>query len=230
MIRDLKQELNMAFDCRELLTAFSIFDPRNIPSARPDREYYGLNELQVLSDFYGTDKQDKYTLHRTGEPLVNTVSALIDPSVLKQEYQEFKQEMYRLKAEYAARILAEAAKLQENTIKQTQEKSGKLEQRGNYGPSLLLHDLYRLQRNNVYPQCHKLLVLACLIPVGTASDERSISLLNDIKTELRSRLKNDTLENLMRIAIHKRELTDFEWNKVIAIFRDGWSPSCRFLI
>ena len=58
------------------------------------------------------------------------------------------------------------------------------------------------------------------LPIGTASVERSFSQMKLIKTRLRKRLSNLSLENLMKIAIEGTPLTDVDFKEIPCNFQE----------
>jgi hypothetical protein len=71
--------------------------------------------------------------------------------------------------------------------------------------TLLLNDNFGL--GELYPLILKLLSVAVVIPLSTAEVERVFSQVKLIKTEHRNRLKQETLENILKVKINcSREL------------------------
>jgi hypothetical protein len=71
--------------------------------------------------------------------------------------------------------------------------------------TLLLNDKFGL--GELYPLILKLLSVAVVIPLSTAEVERVFSQVKLIKTEHRNRLKQETLENILKVKINcNREL------------------------
>jgi hypothetical protein len=66
---------------------------------------------------------------------------------------------------------------------------------------------------DMFPQLTKLSTVAALIPVSTAECERAFSAMNRIKTNLRNRLKTQTLDCLMRISIEGPPVSDFNFER-----------------
>ena len=65
----------------------------------------------------------------------------------------------------------------------------------------------------------KLLNILLILPVGTATVERSFSDMKMIKTRLRNRLSDDNLQHLMRVAIEGLELKDVDFNAILEVFK-----------
>ena len=55
--------------------------------------------------------------------------------------------------------------------------------------------------SSLFPHLAKLASIAIIIPVSTADCERGFSCMNRVKTDLRNRLKTETLDQLLRISI-----------------------------
>ncbi|KAH3740819.1 hypothetical protein DPMN_047531 [Dreissena polymorpha] len=61
--------------------------------------------------------------------------------------------------------------------------------------------------------------LARIVPLETADCERSCSTQNDIKTSDRNRLSADRLNTLLRIAINKASVADFDNERAVGAWR-----------
>ena len=73
----------------------------------------------------------------------------------------------------------------------------------------------------IYPNLYYLYLLSQVIPVSTASVERCFSYLSLIKTSLRTRLSNRTLDSLLRCNLHGvPSFPDLDWEKIIDQFKD----------
>ena len=60
----------------------------------------------------------------------------------------------------------------------------------------------------------QLLAISLTLPVSTADCERGFSEMKITKTELRNRMKKETLVSLMRICIEGPHISDFDFFKV----------------
>ena len=60
-----------------------------------------------------------------------------------------------------------------------------------------------------FPNIHKLLVIACTLPITSAEAERTFSLLRRIKTHLRSTMTEERMSDLGVIAMHYKERIPF---------------------
>jgi hypothetical protein len=57
--------------------------------------------------------------------------------------------------------------------------------------------MVQTEKHGVFPLVYKLIELALLLPVPTASVERTFSAMNIIKRELRNKIEDDRLNDLM---------------------------------
>ena len=63
---------------------------------------------------------------------------------------------------------------------------------------------------SIFPQTYKLLQLLLIMPATSATAERSFSSLRHVKTYLRTTMKQDRLNHLMMIYIHKDKAINIE--------------------
>jgi hypothetical protein len=83
--------------------------------------------------------------------------------------------------------------------------------------TLLLNDKFGL--GELYPLILKLLSVAVVIPLSTAEVDRVFSQVKLIKTEHRNRLKQETLENILKVKINcSRELSYNILDSVVSRF------------
>ncbi len=73
----------------------------------------------------------------------------------------------------------------------------------------------------IFSETFKLIDIMLSIPVGTATAKRSFSEMKFIKTRLRSRLTEQNLARLMRIAIEGPELNEINFNEILDIFKQS---------
>ena len=79
----------------------------------------------------------------------------------------------------------------------------------------------------LFPNLSKIGAICLLIPVTTASVERSFSQMKLIKTRLRSSLNDKSLSNLMKIALESPdELTDSHLEEVVNV----WNRKSRRIV
>ena len=73
----------------------------------------------------------------------------------------------------------------------------------------------------IFPEIFKLLNTLLVLPVGTATFERSFSQMKLVKTRLRSRISDSNLPKLMRIAIEGPELSSIDFNEILDVFKES---------
>ncbi len=86
----------------------------------------------------------------------------------------------------------------------------------NHHPCKQSHGIYV----EFFIEIFKLLNIILVLPVGTASVERSFSYMKTIKTRLRNRISDTNLIHLMRIAIEGPELPAVNFNEILDIFKE----------
>ena len=77
-----------------------------------------------------------------------------------------------------------------------------------------------------YPWLVKVFLIIALVPIGSAECERMFSLMNRLKTDLRNRMKNGVLDNVMtvnRLGPSLPNLTDEDIDAMI----DHWKSGCK---
>ena len=86
--------------------------------------------------------------------------------------------------------------------------------------SLKHHDLWArmlVHRHDAYPLALRLVAISLLLPVDSSESERIFSLMNDIKTALRSRMNSKTPKNLML------------WHRMARKLEEDGSLSAKFM-
>ena len=73
----------------------------------------------------------------------------------------------------------------------------------------------------IFPEIFKLLNTLLVLPVGTATFERSFSQMKLVKTRLRSRISDSNLPKFMHIAIEGPELSFIDFNKILDVFKES---------
>ena len=82
----------------------------------------------------------------------------------------------------------------------------------------------RMQYQERYPWFLRLVLIILLVPIGSAECERMFSLMNRLKTDLRSRMKNGRLNDLMTVnRLAPSTLSDEELDELI----DFWEADCK---
>ena len=88
----------------------------------------------------------------------------------------------------------------------------------------------------IFPEMFKLLNIILILPVGTASVQRSVSYMKLIKTRIHNSHNSTTDRNLgrlMRIAIESPELSAVDFNEVLDIKKrkkEEFCPELPFII
>ena len=73
--------------------------------------------------------------------------------------------------------------------------------------------------SGIFPEIFKLINIILVLPVGTASVERSFSSMKQIKTRFRNRLSDINLARLMRIAIEGPKISAVDFNEVLEFLK-----------
>ncbi|XP_062569445.1 uncharacterized protein LOC134231501 [Saccostrea cucullata] len=80
-----------------------------------------------------------------------------------------------------------------------------------------------------YPAMYHLVLLSCLIPSSTACVERLFSLMNTICTPLRSCLKQQSLDNIIRIVSESSgSLTPRQLTRALEHFKSSKDKQLKF--
>ena len=72
--------------------------------------------------------------------------------------------------------------------------------------------MVELNRHTMFPLVYRLIELALLLPVATASVERAFSAMKIIKTELRNKMSDGWLNDLMVVYIEREILNELILN------------------
>ena len=72
-------------------------------------------------------------------------------------------------------------------------------------PAINLLITLRACNSRLYPNIHRLLLIACRLPITSAEAERSFSLLRRLKTYERSTMAEERLAHLSVIAMHYKD-------------------------
>ena len=157
----------------DLLVSSSVFNPAAFPTEERVLPDYGKKEVAALAEFYRTEATvDVGGVTFSSPPLINKDEILVEWRLFKRV---FLQE---------AKLVMEEKKTTKPTL---QEVKVHMEASGAY--------------SRIFPEIFKLLNILLVLPVGTATVERSFSHMKQIKTRLRNRLNDANLSHLMRIAI-----------------------------
>ena len=194
-INSLLSNINIRFSDTivKLLTSSSVFNPDLVPTQEESLAEYGKEELQALVDFYGEEAKVEFDgTTYISPPLVEREEVLAEWKVFKRAFsREIKEFMKKRK-------LTKPPSFQ--VIKVEMESS----------------EAYA----DIFPAIFRLMDIILSLPVGTATVERSFSQMKLVKTRLRSRLSDNTLPKLMRIAIEGPELSAVDFNEILAVFKE----------
>ncbi|XP_057496705.1 uncharacterized protein LOC130781516 [Actinidia eriantha] len=83
----------------------------------------------------------------------------------------------------------------------------------------LAQKLVQTKRRAVYPLIYRLLKLALILPVATASVERAFSALKIVKSCLRNRMGDQFLNDSLLVYIEKKRFNDISNNAIIDRFQ-----------
>ena len=81
-----------------------------------------------------------------------------------------------------------------------------------------LVDFLRIVPKGVFPQYRLLLQLYLTVPFSNATSERSFSALRRLKTYLRTRMNQETLNHAVILHVHKHELESINMDTVMKNF------------
>ena len=94
----------------------------------------------------------------------------------------------------------------------------KADLKGKDSRELLTALVQQTSLQHIFPNLHKLAVIALVIPMSSADCERGFSALKRIKTRLRNRLSNRILNHLLTISIEGPKLEEFDFEKAADIW------------
>ena len=188
-------------DSMDVFAALEILNPVAMPDDPALHRYYGIAELEVLSDWYGKARPAGGTTH---PPLVDPVELQI----------EWKPELFKetLKAH------KDAAKLYISS----KQKAGR--SRDDIIAELLTTS------NAVAPNIRTLLEIRAVRPSNTSMCECGFSEMKMIKTALRNRLYIETLDALMLIKLVGKRYVDWVAKASLRMHLNcGSNPICATL-
>ncbi len=177
----------------KILTAMSVFNPSLLP-AKEDLSSYGVDKISCLGDFYGKPAEVEFDgITYSSTPLLNKDDLISEWAIFKRALLQERDEIMKSKS------LEKAPEFQE-----------------------VLEELKRSAAyTGIFSETFKLIDIMLSIPVGTATAERSFSEMKLIKTRLRSRLTEQNLARLMRIAIEGPELNEINFSEILDIFKQS---------
>ena len=94
----------------------------------------------------------------------------------------------------------------------------KADLKGKDSRELLTALVQQTSLQHIFPNLHKLAVIALVIPMSSADCERGFSALKRIKTKLRNRLSNRILNHLLTISIEGPKLEEFDFERAADIW------------
>ena len=206
MAENIEQSLRIDPVCR----AFACLDIRTFPKS-DDLENYGEEDLETLINWYGVARLGMF-------PAVEEEKTFfVDPKVnfdeTRLEYKTFKEvvklELIRFEKEKKVSLNEYERKISQIRNNRNQGRDKRkvktLEKQINClkKKELTLSDIYRMllkpDTGSIMPNIKKLVLLATLSPVGNAVVERLFSLMKIMKTLLRNRLSDQSLDLQLRL-------------------------------
>lgn len=92
--------------------------------------------------------------------------------------------------------------------------------------SLLQLQAYLQKLKEAFFELHRITLIACTLPVSSAECERNFSSMRLIKNDLRSVMKQDRLDSLMMLGIHRDRGSKLDLDIVVNSFKAKF-PKCR---
>jgi len=211
-IASLRDRLQARFPDMRLLDAFAaVFNPALLDKLGTALQEYGNSELKVLQEHYCVarkvetsrvvEEKDAKGKVVKREILIDMSAVVLVPATDELSGQMLLTEYAQLKG-YWIRTYAPATK-----------RPGSMQElceRFIADPSSALS----------YPRMRQLAHLALIIPVATADCERGFSTQNRVKTDDRSSLSQQKLNDLMRISMHGPDLELFDWEAGLRAFKE----------
>ena len=77
-----------------------------------------------------------------------------------------------------------------------------------------------------FSELHRMVLIACTLPVSKAECERNFSSMKQVKNELRSVMKQEHLDSLMMLGIHHKRCEKLDLDSVVGRFKARF-PKCR---
>ena len=207
------ENIEQALEIDPICQAFSCLDSRNFPVKKQDLDAFGEEEISVLTEWYGRPRQGEFPANEDGEEQISTTDPKINPAEAKLEFQTYKELIFKLKAKFNSENKKLVEGLERQLVRISKSRNSGRDKKKIDGfnkqirdtnkKELTLSDIYKeVSRPEVkmaLPNISKLLLLACLCPVGNAVVERLFSLMKLIKTLLRNRLGDRRLDILLRL-------------------------------
>ena len=185
-IQGIIDHISSRLDSKGVFSAFSLFDPRHLPTSEDSLAEYGEDKLDDLITFYGNEQKVVFE----GKAWVSTPD--IDKKETESEWKMFRRVLF-------SQYKSSTDDLQVVT-------------------SRLLTDS---TLNAAFPNLATLASLQLVLPVTTATVERSFSDMKLVKTRLRSRLGENTLDQAMRVCIEgPPTLSEDELDNIVTLWKD----------
>ncbi len=176
----------------KILTAMSVFNPSLLP-AKEDLSSYGVDKISCLGDFHGKPAEFEFDgITYSSTPLLNKDDLISEWAIFKRALFQERDEIMKSKSLEKAPEFQEVLELKRSAA-----------------------------YTGIFSETFKLIDIMLSIPVGTATAERSFSEMKLIKTRLRSRLTEQNLARLMRIAIEGPELNEINFSEILDVFKQS---------
>jgi hypothetical protein len=88
--------------------------------------------------------------------------------------------------------------------------------------------MVRLERHIVFPLVYRLIELALILPVATATVERAFSAMKIIKTELRNKMTDGWLNDLMLCYIEREIFKGLDFQQIKKVFQKKKDRQMQF--
>ena len=95
--------------------------------------------------------------------------------------------------------------------------------------TLLQLEAYLTKLKEAFLELHRLVSIACTLPVSSAECERNFSSMRLVKSDLRSLMKNERLDSLMMLGIHRDRGSRLDFDAVLNRFKAKF-PNCRIAL
>ena len=92
--------------------------------------------------------------------------------------------------------------------------------------TLLPLEAYLTKLKEAFFELHRLVSIACTLPVSSAECERNFSLMCLIISDLRTLMKDERLDSLMMLGIHRDRGSRLDFFAVVNKFKAKF-PKCR---
>ena len=177
----LKENINSRFeDSLPVLTAFRIFDPTAVPGrSDPAFKDYGVDDIEILADYFYNGYHSQVEMKEE----------------LLCEWQKFKYNLLQMKDQIPSEVLNPPHKKELVTKSPTEWTLEKM---------LSMRTTFQ----HFVPGLLYLAELCTSLPVSNAWPERGASAVKRLKTQMRSRLKNDMLSTLIHITLNGPEVKE----------------------